>query len=201
MQLLFYSILLNFYRIIFFFKSITTAGGEISCKSHQHLSQFLSHILWSFSLLVIHALPLTFLGFVLLIMRKDDTQSSLVEAYSKLVIIRHDNGTTGLRSQHNFSWLYFCDPKIMRVPMRNYINSKCNSKCKQYFKDIGDSETLSWLSYSFSHAFQSTPCLLVTWIWLSQLLSHPEKNSSSHPETNRHEIRQLTVVSQKLPLI
>lgn len=143
MQLLFYSILLNFYRIIYFFKSITTAGGEISCKSHQHLSQFLSHILWSFSLLVIHALPLTFLGFVLLIVRKDDTQSSLVEAYSKLVIIRHDNGTTGLRSQHNFSWLYFCDPKIMRVPMRNYINSKCNSKCKQYFKDIGDSETLS----------------------------------------------------------
>lgn len=40
--------------------------------------------------------------------------------------------------------------------MRNYADSKCNGKCKQYFKDTGDSETLSWLSSPFSHAFQST---------------------------------------------
>lgn len=93
------------------------------------------------------------LGFGLLSRRKGDT---LVEEFSKLVVFKQGDSTWGLCSLQSFCKLCFCELWVVSIPMRNSTDSKCNGKCKQYFKDIGDSETLSWFSSPFSHAFHST---------------------------------------------
>lgn len=101
------------------------------------------------------------LGFGLLSKRKGDTQSPLVKEFSKLVVFKQGGSTWGLCSLQRFCKLCFCELWVVSIPMRNSTNSKCNGKRKQYFKDIGDSETLSWFSSPFSHA--SHPPLACRW--------------------------------------
>lgn len=55
----------------------------------------------------------------------------------------------------------FVSFELSVFPWETPQNSKCNGKRKQYFKDIGDSETLSWFSSPFSHA--SHPTLACRW--------------------------------------
>lgn len=86
------------------------------------------------------------LGFELLSRRKGDTQSPLIEEFSKLVGFKQGNSTWGLCSLQSFCRLCFCELWVVSIPMRNSTDSKCNGKRKQYFKDIGDSETLPWFS-------------------------------------------------------
>lgn len=86
------------------------------------------------------------LGSELLSRRKGDTQSSLIEEFSKLVGFKQGNSTWGLCSLQSFCRLCFCELWVVSIPMRNSTDSKCNGKRKQYFKDIGDSETLPWFS-------------------------------------------------------